>query len=58
LRSCFEEGADPGDRSRPRVAAVAEVENEARVAHCVPAESGWRDAVLAKIFFNFFEQVH
>jgi hypothetical protein len=58
LHGCFEEGSDPLDRSRPRVAAVAEVEHEPGVAHRIPAESGWGGAILAKIFFNFFEQVH
>ena len=58
MHGCFEESADPGDGSRPRITAIAKVEHEAGIAYRVPAESGWGRAVLAKIFFNFLEQVH
>jgi len=58
LNGLLQIGANAGDRSRPRITAIAKVEHEPRIAHDVPAESGWGGAVLAKIFFNFFEQVH
>jgi hypothetical protein len=54
----LQKGTNAGDRSGPRIPAIAKVEHETRIAHNVPAESGWGGAVLAKIFFNFFEQVH
>ena len=51
-------GTHPGDRSRPRVAAVAKVEYEPGVADDFPAESGWSYVTLAKKFFYFSEQMH
>jgi hypothetical protein len=41
-----------------RVAAVAEVENEAGVAHGVASESGWSRIITAQEFFYFSEQIH
>lgn len=49
---------DPGDRSRPRVSAVAKVEHESWIPDGFPAETGSGDITTAQEFFHFSEQMH
>jgi hypothetical protein len=44
---------DPGDRSRPWVAAIAQIEHEARVAEDFFSETGGRNVTAAEELFNF-----
>jgi hypothetical protein len=49
----LQEPADSGDRPRARLTAVAKVENEARIAHGLAAEAGWRNVRQAQELLNF-----
>jgi len=46
---------DPGDGSRPRVAAVAQIEHKPWIAKGFLAETGGGNVTLAHEFFNFSE---
>jgi hypothetical protein len=48
LQSPLQIGEHPFDRSRPRIAAVAKVEHESRVAHRFAAEAGWGSVAVTK----------
>lgn len=48
----------PGNSPGPRVAAIAQIEDETRIPDGVSAESGRRRVILAKKFFYLSEQMH
>jgi hypothetical protein len=49
----FQESADSQHRRRAGLAAVAQIEYEARIADCVPAETGRRSLISIKKFLDF-----
>ena len=51
-------GADPRDCLGTRIAAVAKIEDETRIANRFSAESGRSHVTLAKKFFYLSEQMH
>ena len=53
-----DEGKDPLDRSRPRLPAIPEVENEAWVAHDFAAEAGWGYVTDAEEILHLAKQMH
>jgi hypothetical protein len=54
----FKIGADTLDGSRPRVAAVAQIEDESRIAKRFAPEPGGSRVITAQEFFHFSEQIH
>jgi hypothetical protein len=53
LRAALQVSADALDRPRPRVAAVAEIEDETGISHRIPAETGRRSSILTEKPFHF-----
>ena len=51
-------GADTRDGCRARIAAVAQVEHEARISHDISSKTGRSDSFSAQEFFYFSEQMH
>src|SRR5262245_52561071 len=51
-------GKDALDGQRTRVAAVAQIEDEAGIANGFPAEAGWSDIAPAQEFFHLSQQMY
>jgi hypothetical protein len=51
-------GQDAFDRFRPRVAALAQIEDKSRISNNISAKSGGSRFITAQELFHFSKQMH
>jgi hypothetical protein len=49
----LQEGKDALYRRRPGLSPPSQIEYEARIAHCIPAETGWRSLTPIQELLDF-----